>query len=259
MSTLARACPHPRTRRPPPRRAGMSPARRVRARPRRRAVRRRRRRRRGSSTTTTTYHISAVLHLVQADRDIRGYLTMTATAAPDTGLTVRSFRAIGTTATVVVQDPDQADVAERVLARALDEIDLACSRFREDSELAMLHAEAGRTVRVSSLLFEALEVACRVAARTGGAVDPTVGNAICALGYDADLDEVRARRPLPPGPSARCPATGTCSSNSRTRTVRIPRGVRLDLGFERQGAGGGPRRGADRPRARRWSAGQPGW
>ena len=155
---------------------------------------------------------------------------MTATATPDTGLTVRSFRAIGTTATVVVQDPEQADVAERLLARTLNEIDVACSRFRPDSELAMLHAESGRAVRVSSLLFETLEVACRVAARTGGAVDPTVGNAICALGYDADLDEVLARRPLPSRALGAVPGYWHVQLNSRMRTVRIPRGVRLDLG-----------------------------
>jgi thiamine biosynthesis lipoprotein len=151
-------------------------------------------------------------------------------SAPETGLTIRSIRAIGTTATVVVQDPDRAGVAERVLARALDEIDLACSRFREDSELAMLHAEAGRTVRVSGLLFEALEVACRVAARTGGVVDPTVGSAMCALGYDADLDEVLARPPAAPRALGRVPGYLHVQLNSRTRSVRIPRGVRLDLG-----------------------------
>jgi thiamine biosynthesis lipoprotein len=152
------------------------------------------------------------------------------TAIVESGLTVRSFRAIGTTATVVVQEPDEADLAECTLARALEEIDLACSRFRADSELAMLHAEAGRPVQVSSLLFEALEVACRVAARTGGAVDPTVGNAICALGYDADLDEVQARPPQPPRALGAVPGYWHVQLNSRTREVRIPRGVRLDLG-----------------------------
>ncbi len=63
-------------------------------------------------------------------------------------LTTRSFRAIGTTATVVVQDPAAADWAERALAADLEALDLACSRFREDSELQMLHANAGRPVEV---------------------------------------------------------------------------------------------------------------
>jgi thiamine biosynthesis lipoprotein ApbE len=97
-------------------------------------------------------------------------------------LVSRSVRAIGTVATVVVQDDRAAGPAERILRGRLDAIDRACSRFRSDSELQMVHAHAGRVVRVSPLLFEALEVARSVAVRTHGAVDPTVGNAIAALG-----------------------------------------------------------------------------
>ena len=58
-------------------------------------------------------------------------------------LMIRSFRAIGTTATVVVQDAAVADKAARILAADLEEIDLACSRFRPDSELQTVHAHAG--------------------------------------------------------------------------------------------------------------------
>jgi thiamine biosynthesis lipoprotein len=145
-------------------------------------------------------------------------------------LAVRSFRAIGTTATVVVQEAGAADAAERVLADELQAIDLACSRFRDDSELQVVHAHAGHPVAVGPLLFEALEVACRVARRTSGAVDPTVGNALGALGYDRDLDEVLARPPAPP--SALGPVAGYTHVHldPAQRTVRIPRGVRLDLG-----------------------------
>ena len=155
------------------------------------------------------------------------------TSALDTSapvLTQRSFRAIGTTATVVVQRSDHADKAERILAAELDAIDLACSRFRDDSELQRVHAGAGRPVVVGDLLFEALQVALDAAARTHGAVDPTIGNALAALGYDRDLDEVRS------GPAAPPPALGPVAGyqhvqlNPRDRTVCIPRGVRLDLG-----------------------------
>jgi FAD:protein FMN transferase len=141
----------------------------------------------------------------------------------------RSVRAIGTTATVVVQEPGEADVAQRLLADELAAIDLACSRFRPDSELEMVHSNAGRVVRVSPLLFEALEVARDVAERTQGAVDPTVGNAIVALGYDRDLDEV-LERPTPAGALGTVAGYMHLQLSRRQRTVRIPRGVRLDLG-----------------------------
>jgi thiamine biosynthesis lipoprotein len=145
-------------------------------------------------------------------------------------LTVRSFRAIGTSATVVVQDPSRAAAAESLLRTEIDSIDLACSRFRPDSELEMVHAHAGAAVRVSSLLFDALAVSYDVAERTHGAVDPTVGNAIAALGYDKDLSEVQ-RQPARPSTVLRPVAGFThLHLNSARRTVRIPRGVRLDLG-----------------------------
>src|ERR1700728_4808544 len=149
---------------------------------------------------------------------------------PEPKLTTRSFRAIGTMATVVVEDPTHADVAARVLAAELRTIDATCSRVRPDSELQSLHAEAGRTVAVSTLLFEALSVARHAAERTGGAVDPTVGNAIAALGYAADLAEVRPRRTNPPGALGQVVGYQHVQLDPRRRTVRIPRGVRLDLG-----------------------------
>ncbi|HWE68177.1 MAG TPA: FAD:protein FMN transferase [Acidimicrobiales bacterium] len=146
------------------------------------------------------------------------------------GLTMRSVQAIGTTATVLVQDPGQAEPALRILYSELGAIDRACSRFRSDSELQMVHAHAGRPVRVSALLFHALEVALAVAERTHGAVDPTVGNAIATLGYDRDLSEVVDRPAV--APHALGPVVGYSHVHlSRAqRTVRIPRGVRLDLG-----------------------------
>ena len=156
---------------------------------------------------------------------------MTQTAdVPEPVLTTRSFRAIGTTATVVVQEPTDAPAAERMLAAELAAFDLACSRFRADSELQALHANAGRTVVVGPLLFDALSVALDTAARTGGAVDPTIGNAIAALGYDADLAEVRSRPPAPPNALGPVAGFQHVQLNPRDRTVRIPRGVRLDLG-----------------------------
>jgi FAD:protein FMN transferase len=85
-------------------------------------------------------------------------------------------------------------------------------------------------VPVSELLFEALRVAVNAADRTGGAVDPTIGNAIAALGYDADLDEVRVRPPAPPRALGPVAGYRHVQLNPVERTVRIPRGVRLDLG-----------------------------
>lgn len=145
-------------------------------------------------------------------------------------LAQRSFRTIGTNATVVVLDPSCADRAESLLRKDIAAIDLACSRFRPDSEIEYVYAHSGRAIEISSLLFEALEVAVAVAEKTHGAVDPTVGNAMTALGYDRDIDQIKD--PPRPSPEALGPVVGYghIHLDARTRTVRIPRGVRLDLG-----------------------------
>jgi FAD:protein FMN transferase len=155
---------------------------------------------------------------------------LTSSMASSRPLAERSFRAIGTTATVVVSDPAQIDRAETLLRQEIAAIDLACSRFRPDSELEDMHSRSGSTIVVSPLLFEALEVAVAVAERTHGAVDPTVGNAMSTLGYDRDFDQVRDQ-PLPrPDALGAVVGYGHIHLDARARTVRIPRGVRLDLG-----------------------------
>jgi len=154
------------------------------------------------------------------------------TLNPALPVQVRAFRALGTTATVVVSDAGapEADRAESMLRAEMDELDLTCSRFRGDSELAHLHRRSGQVTHVSSLLFEILTVAVRVAHKTQGAVDPTVGNAMAALGYDRDFEQI-ADRPLRSSGPVR-PALGyTCIQlDAAAGTVRVPRGVLLDLG-----------------------------
>jgi thiamine biosynthesis lipoprotein len=49
--------------------------------------------------------------------------------------TARSMPALGTTASIVVEDPALADPALAMLAADLVALDEACSRFRPDSEL----------------------------------------------------------------------------------------------------------------------------
>jgi thiamine biosynthesis lipoprotein len=150
-------------------------------------------------------------------------------APPDTATTERSFRALGTTAAVVVTVAAGADEAERLLRSEVEAVDLACSRFRPDSELASFHANAGRTVEVSPLLFEALDVAYKVAEKTHGAVDPTVGSALASLGYDRHFEDIESR-PLRLADLGPVPGFRHLHLDHMRRSARIPEGVRLDLG-----------------------------
>jgi thiamine biosynthesis lipoprotein len=140
------------------------------------------------------------------------------------------MQAIGTTASVVVEDGAVADRALDLLADDLAALDATCSRFRSDSELRRLEARGGLTTRVSPLLFEALTSACTVAARTAGIVDPTIGSAVVAHGYDrdlADLDGATLPPAADPGPA---PGWWRLGLDPTEGTAAVPEGVHVDLG-----------------------------
>jgi FAD:protein FMN transferase len=103
-----------------------------------------------------------------------------------------SWRALGTSVHLLTDGLDAA-TARRSVERVLDDVDATYSRFRPDSELQVVQATPGREVRISPLLATAIGTALRVARSTGGAVDPTVGRAMRAIGYDDDFARVATR------------------------------------------------------------------
>lgn len=139
--------------------------------------------------------------------------------------------ALGSSALLLLTEPDRLPTAAAVLRAELTAIDLACSRFRPDSEISWLHENAGRGVTVGPVLAEALDAALRAAELTDGLVDPTVGAAVSALGYDRDFAAVAAQESLgartPPQPA---PGWWRLSWDPARRKVVLPRGVELDLG-----------------------------
>ena len=159
--------------------------------------------------------------------------------------TVRSMSAIGTTATVVVEDPDAADQALALLAADMAALDAACSRFRPDSELRQLERDGqGRPTVVSPLLFDALQAACDVAAATAGIVDPTIGSALVELGYDRDFASLQdPGSGSGPAPSP-APGWWQLGFDRSAGTVLVPVGIHVDLGST------GKAFGADRAAAR---------
>ena len=139
-----------------------------------------------------------------------------------------SWEALGSRVQVVVTDPSALADARAAVAAELAAIDLACSRFRADSELARVHTDAGVAIRVSPLLAEAIGVALDAARRTNGLVDPTVGAALIAAGYDRDFAALPAD-----GAAVRAvpvPGWRTVRLDPSLRMLRLAPGTRLDLG-----------------------------
>ncbi|HLH99880.1 MAG TPA: FAD:protein FMN transferase [Acidimicrobiales bacterium] len=146
---------------------------------------------------------------------------------------LHTFPALGTTAVVAVAADRPAALAAAVDAvRAeVDACDLACSRFRPDSELTRLNAGAGRPVAVSDRLLDDLEAGLRAARLTDGVVDPTVGGALVALGYDRDFELVAAEQQgLPVLTFVPAPGWRAVHLDRRGGTASVPAGVSVDLG-----------------------------
>ena len=144
------------------------------------------------------------------------------------------WRALGTGVRLLVLDGDLAR-ARSAVERVLDEVDLAYSRFRPDSELMAVNAAAGRTVHLGPLLARALQGVIDAARRTGGAVDPTVGRALRVVGYDADFGLLAGTtRPIELR-VAPVPGWSSMAFDPHARTLRVPPGVELDLGSTGKG------------------------
>lgn len=140
------------------------------------------------------------------------------------------WTAIGTQIRLLVTNPDRLAAARALLESDLDGLDRACSRFRADSELAALDAADGRWVTLSPLLTELIGVALDAARDSDGDIDPTVGEAMSALGYDRDFALVAPNGPAITLSARPVPGWRRITLERGTRSLRMPPGTRLDLG-----------------------------
>lgn len=136
-------------------------------------------------------------------------------------MTTRSFRSMG--CEVVV-----AGGSVRAFGRIVElfeQRDRLFSRFRTDSELARVNAWEMTIVPISPEFARAVVRALEAARQTGGVVDPTVGAAVVAAGYDRDFHELVAD-PAPPVWSAPADWRTVAVGDG---VLRRPRGTMLDL------------------------------
>jgi thiamine biosynthesis lipoprotein len=141
-----------------------------------------------------------------------------------------TFAALGTTAVVLTEEPCALPEAREAVEAVVADVDRACSRFRDDSDLARVNARPGEDVAVSETLIVALEVAQFAARATDGLVDPTIGAAIREIGYDRDFAALDLD-----GPALRVSVRSVAGwhriqIDRDRRTVRVPAGVHIDLG-----------------------------
>lgn len=134
---------------------------------------------------------------------------------------------MGTFVTIHVVPPD-ADAAVDAAFEWFQQIERICSRFDPHSELMALTHRAGEPVPVSTILYEAVQFAVRVADETGGAFDPTVGRRMEVSGFNREHRTAqRVDTGIDPHPAVSYRDVHL-DPEHRTVTLRVP--LVLDLG-----------------------------
>jgi thiamine biosynthesis lipoprotein len=147
-----------------------------------------------------------------------------------TALARDSFGVFGTTAVLVVTDQAALGAARAIADAELAAVDLACSRFRPDSELSRLNSSGGELTAVSELFAALIAEALRAAELTDGDVDPTCGQALVSAGYDRDFAELRAGAQTPGQAASPVPGWRSVWLDPARPAARLARGAQLDLG-----------------------------
>jgi thiamine biosynthesis lipoprotein len=164
-----------------------------------------------------------------------------AVAAGSDNVAVADRDALGTTARLAFWPAARHAEVVGAVDRVLAALDLQASRFRPDSEISAIHAAGGGRFAISAGLAEAISVALAAAQWTTGLVDPTVGGALCALGYDRDFAQLAADSGEPDEEhgehvsAARIP--GWRAVRLAGQVLDLPAGVQLDLGATGKGLG----------------------
>jgi FAD:protein FMN transferase len=142
----------------------------------------------------------------------------------------RTWTAWSCTVRLTVDDPAVLGAACGELKALMDRVDKAASRFRSDSELSIVNNRAGGMVPVSRLLVDLVDVSLVAASISGGAVDPTVGAAVVAAGYNDDIERVRRRFPQPAEEPKPVPGWEQVQLNRKLALLGVPKDSALDLG-----------------------------
>jgi thiamine biosynthesis lipoprotein len=142
-----------------------------------------------------------------------------------------TWRALGTYVHLSTSDRAVLEPARQIAMRLLEDVDRTCSRFRKDSDLVRANASAGSWTNVDPLLLKAIGAAMEAAAQTDGLVDPTLGHALVAVGYDRDISLVLAESTDPAGVPVPARAGAWMDiQRDPAGAVLVPHGSALDLG-----------------------------
>ena len=123
-----------------------------------------------------------------------------------------------------VQDVTLLDQASAIVRSVMLDVELAASRFREDSEVIKLMS--GAPLEVSRTLIAMISAAVEAAEATNGLLDPTLGRIMRAWGYNEEVPQQAVPQPHIVLDRASTWKDITIDNN----VVTVPQGVLIDLG-----------------------------
>jgi FAD:protein FMN transferase len=115
----------------------------------------------------------------------------------------------------------------------IDECEERFSRFLPASELSDLNRSAGDWIQISDDLMEMLQLSMKYYRETNGIFDPSVLPDLKQIGYDRNMDEIRANGgTFPSRVSSRTwrPALHEINVDLAKNRVLLPRSMEIDLG-----------------------------
>jgi len=142
------------------------------------------------------------------------------------------FRAMGSQI-LIAMDTESAILNEAGLEAAtwFQEWEQCFSRFRVTSELSELNQHSGQFWQVSQNFWRVLNLALEVEKKTDGLVTPKVLNALEEAGYTTSFEEIAQNMDFYLNHSkASTNVLGDIEMDEKNHAVRLPSGMRLDLG-----------------------------
>lgn len=146
----------------------------------------------------------------------------------------RRWELWSTEASVIVTEPSVLGQAVDLCKAVCHDVEMACSRFRDDSELMTLGSQLADGREISDVLAAIVRSALAAAEMTDGDVDPALGSVLLGLGYDRDFALLDV--PHSPWTETQGSMSVTTMAPAWTRIgltgnrLKVPRGLLLDFG-----------------------------
>jgi thiamine biosynthesis lipoprotein len=149
-------------------------------------------------------------------------------------LPLRTEPLMGTLVTIqIVPEGPASDAALNRAFTWFHQIETCCTRFDPGSELMRVSATVGTPITVSTMLFEAVRFALKVAEVSDGAFDPTLGHELEIRGFNREhrSGETVHTRPAPGAP----PTWRDIELDEEAHTILLHQPLTLDLGAVAKG------------------------